>query len=109
MIRALLAVLWALVPRVLADPSVDDVVDLVPVDCDECGYPIDYCDCVPVDTLPHDLSDYDEYVDAVSMKCRGCGLKTTFTAGDIYPRPYAGPADPMCMACQALLAETVAR
>lgn len=39
----ILALLWALVTRRRND--VDDV-DLVPADCEDCGYPIGYCCCV---------------------------------------------------------------
>lgn len=58
MIRALLL---ALLGRVLADPiaPVDDV-DLVPADCEDCGYPIEYCPC----GHGFDLSDYYDYVAA---------------------------------------------
>lgn len=59
MIRALLAML----ARVLATPApavVDDVdqVDLVPADCEDCGYSIEYCAC----GYGYDLSDYYDYV-----------------------------------------------
>lgn len=57
MIRALLALLAGLVDPA---PAVDvDDVDLVPVDCDDCGYPAEYCVCVG-----YDVSDYYDYVEA---------------------------------------------
>lgn len=80
MIRALLALL----ARVLGDPRecpacgnptgalhcdgchnaptycVCDGVDLVPADCEDCGYPLDYCVC----GRGYDVSDYYDYVEA---------------------------------------------
>lgn len=55
MIRALLALLAR-----PADPvqPVDDDVDLVPADCEDCGYPLEYCAC----GYGFDLSDYYDYV-----------------------------------------------
>lgn len=58
MIRALLL---ALLARVLTDPApAADDVDLVPADCEDCGYPLEYCVC----GLGYDLSDYYDYVEA---------------------------------------------
>lgn len=56
-----LALLWALLTGRLDD--VDDV-DLVPATCDDCGDPLGYCGCVTAEPIPHDLSDYDAYVEA---------------------------------------------
>lgn len=35
-------------------------VDLVPADCEDCGYPLEYCVC----GLGYDVSDYYDYVEA---------------------------------------------
>lgn len=45
----------------ICDACASDPVDLVPVDCEDCGYPLEYCACGG----PHDLP--------VDVDCDGCG------------------------------------
>ena len=46
--RKILALIWALVAG-RRDHDDADQVDLVPAACDDCGYPMSYCCCVPDD------------------------------------------------------------
>lgn len=43
----ILALIWALVAR--RRDHDNDQIDLVPAACDDCGYPMGYCCCVPDD------------------------------------------------------------
>lgn len=45
--KKILALIWALVAG--RRDRDDDQVDLVPAACDDCGYPMGYCCCVPDD------------------------------------------------------------
>ena len=47
MLNKILALIWALVAR-RRDHDADQL-DLVPAACDDCGYPMGYCCCVPDD------------------------------------------------------------
>lgn len=106
MIRALLDLLARMVGR-RADPWADDV-DLVPLDCPACG-PVEYCVCITAETVPHEISDYDDYVAAARRKCTRCPVMTSLLAGDVFPDTHDGDAVPMCLACQALLDEAAPR
>lgn len=62
--KKIVALIWALVAG--RRDRDNDQVDLVPADCDDCGYPMGYCCCVPDDE-----------------RCTGLVLKTVNQAGHV--------------------------